>query len=238
MNNYVLSTEAEAYLNDATLRYRKHILSKIVFDSSDNKQIVSLEDMKYAVSSFEKQQQFSNNRLQESIKLRNFLVLICYIVALIASLLTLFTSFVGNESIIITTELVKLISYTCSVLLMISMLMIYFVTYKTRKNSKQSKKIAEFLDKWRVFENLLRQVYTDDKHKEPSFIDLMSNYLHEFDETYIDKPKDFRYALKIRNEIVHGDVKEQISIEKLEKAIETLNKLIPDVRKMQNGSTL
>lgn len=227
--NIKLSEAAKRQLEIAIQQYKDMILLRI--SQVHNGEVISPKDVEYAVKSIEKNRTLYNDMMRTNVKYQRISMLIVTI-SVLCAVFGLLLSIVGKSKfhfeITQTGELV-LFASVCSIV--ISSIIVFMLLRKRNQLSEKNKKIAAYMDKWYLFEKLLREQYSIKGMNETSFADLISCFLGTFDEAYMSKAKDFQTTLLLRNQIAHNESMSEITTDSLNYHICLLDKLINSVKK-------
>ena len=227
--NIKLSEAAKRQLEIAIQQYKDMILLRI--SQVHNGEVISPKDVEYAVKSIEKNRTLYNDMMRTNVKYQRISMLIVTI-SVLCAVFGLLLSIVGKSKfhfeITQTGELVLFASVCSSV---ISSMIVFMLLRKRNQLSEKNKKIAAYMDKWYLFEKLLREQYSIKGMNETSFADLISCFLGTFDEAYMSKAKDFQSTLLLRNQIAHNESMSEITTDSLNYHICLLDKLINSVKK-------
>lgn len=227
--NIKLSEAAKRQLEIAIQQYKDMILLRIS-QAYNGSSVISPKDIEYAVKSIEKNRVLYNDMMRSNVKYQRISILIITI-SVLCAVFGLLLSIVGKSRFhfeITQTGKLVLLTSICSVV--ISSIIVFVLLKKRSKLSDKEKKIAAYMDKWYLFENLLREQYSIKGMNETSFADLISCFLGTFDEAYPSKAKDFQNALLLRNQIAHNESVSKITSENLNYHIRVLGKLIDSVK--------
>ena len=228
--NIKLSEAAKRQLEIAIQQYKDMILLRIS-QAYNGSSVISPKDIEYAVKSIEKNRVLYNDMMRSNVKYQRISMLIVTI-SVLCAVFGLLLSIVGKSKfhfeITQTGELV-LFASVCSIV--ISSIIVFMLLRKRNQLSEKNKKIAAYMDKWYLFEKLLREQYSIKGMNETSFADLISCFLGTFDEAYMSKAKDFQTTLLLRNQIAHNESMSEITTDSLNYHICLLDKLINSVKK-------
>ena len=228
--NIKLSEAAKRQLEIAIQQYKDMILLRIS-QAYNGSSVIGPKDIEYAVKSIEKNRALYNDMIRSNVKHQRISMLIVTI-SVLCAVFGLLLSIIGKSKfhfeITQTGELVLMISI-CSVV--ISSIIVFISLKKRSQLSDKDKKIAVYMDKWYLFENLLKEQYSVKGEAEASFADLISCFLGTFNAAYSSKAKDFQTVLLLRNQIAHNESMSEITTDSLNYHICLLDKLINSVKK-------
>lgn len=228
--NIKLSEAAKHQLEIAIQQYKDMILLRIS-QAHNGSSVIGPQDIEYAVKSIEKNRALYNDMMRTNVKRQRISMLIVTI-SVLCAVFGLLLSIIGKSKLhfeITQTGELVLMTSICSVV--ISSIIVFISLKKRNQLSDKDKKIATYMDKWYLFENLLREQYSIKGADETSFADLISCFLGTFDEVYPSKAKDFQAVLLLRNQIAHNESISEITSESLNYHICLLSKLIDSVKK-------
>ncbi len=226
MSDIRLSLEAKKRLDLAIEQYKDQILSKLYNANIGYLHDVTLEDMEYAIKAIAKQRELYDSYTRKRVRLNRLLWIVfsCFSMSSIILLILVFVE--KHESAMRLEFMSELLTYVSVAVSLLSLILVSCVTYKNTTINTKAQVVGKFIDRWDMFERLLRVSYAKTGDREPSFIDLMQYFI----ENHVCGIDDFRTVLALRNRLVHNKSAINVSLDDIKDCIGKLDQLILAIR--------
>lgn len=220
-----ISPEANKWLDNELIKYRKNIISQVPFINDEHEiTIQELMKAKYEVDDLYSKKQYIN------VKNNRFKLIFVVTISFFTTFVSIIYYVIANNAAVKELKNWATIVAIASIILLILVVSLSLYLHRTKKHIQEKNIINIFMDNWNELEFELKQKFTSkDTSKSLPWIDVMQMYLKESDENYPEKAQNFYYVLNTRNKIVHGE-QNSINYTELLEAIKLLSKLTSNIK--------